>query len=130
MGHRKRLKIVFALLLVLGVFINSALTWACFCGQDCMDGFQSKSNIHASFLFHMRCLGSECKSCDLEDDQKLKAIGSASPFDPKFLDTVFIFPSILDDLFTDHVLKNSKPFRILWEIQSLPIYLQKGSLLC
>ena len=63
----------FVYLLVIGVFVNSLFPQACLCGEACLHGLQGKSRSSLLFLFHTRCLGTQCKSCDLEDTQTLKA---------------------------------------------------------
>ena len=128
MGYQKTLNILVALFLVLGVFANSALSEACFCGQACMHGPQPKAKVY--FLFHMRCVGMACKSCDLETGQTLKATSSATQtLNVKTLDTAFIVSTLLDYPSTHHILKEIDSFYACATVLSSPIYLQKLSLL-
>ena len=131
MEYRKTFKILVALFLVLGVFANSALAEACFCGQACLHGLQSKAKIKVNFLFHMRCSGTLCKSCDLEKGQTLKAANSATrTLNVKTLDTAFILSTLLDYPSTNHIFKDFDSFYACATVPSSPIYLQKLSLLC
>ena len=63
----------FVYLLVIGVFVNSLFPQACLCGEACLHGLQGKSRSSLLLLFHSRCLGTQCKSCNLEGTQTLKA---------------------------------------------------------
>lgn len=129
MGYRKKFKLLFALLLVAGVFVNSALAEACFCGQACLHGFQPKSK--ANSPFHMRCPGTLCKSCSWEKSTTLKAISPASqPLDIQNLDTVFTLPALDHRPFTNDIHKEICFFHTLGSVPSLPLYLQNLTLLC
>ena len=131
MRHRKTFNILVALFLVLGVFANSALAEACFCGQACLHGLQPKAKIKVTFLFHMRCSGIPCKSCDLEKGQTLKAANSAArTLNLKILDTAFILPTLLDYPSSYHILKDFDSFYACRTVPSSPIYLQNLSILC
>ena len=130
MKYRKIFKISVALFLVLGVFANSALAEACFCGQACFHGLQPKAKIKVNFLFHMRCSGTLCKSCDLEKGQELKAANSATrTLNVKILDTA-ILSTLFDYPSTYHILKDFDTFCARRAIPSSPIYLQNLSILC
>ena len=131
MGYRKTLHIFVALILVLGVFANSAWAEACFCGEACLHGLQPKAKIKVNFLFHMRCSGTRCKSCDLEKGQTFKAANSANPtLVVKFFDTPFPPSTLLDYPATHHIPKDFGSFYASGTFPSPPIYLQKHSLLC
>jgi hypothetical protein len=131
MGYRKRPNILIALLLVLGVFANSALTEVCFCGEACLHGLQPNAKIKVNFLFHMCCSGISCKSCELEKGQKLKAANSGHrSLNVKILDNAFILPALLDSPPTYHILKDFCSFHNRGAIASPPIYLQNLSILC
>ena len=128
MGYRK---ILVALLLAFGVFANSVLAEACFCGQACPHGLQAKAKLKVDFLFHMRCSGTLCKSCDMEKGQKLKAANSATQtYHVKTFDTVFILPAFLDFPSTYHIPKEFDAFYSYGIIPSSSIYLQNLSILC
>jgi hypothetical protein len=131
MGYRKTFNIVVALFLALGVFANSALAEACLCGQACLHSLQPKAKTKINFLFHMRCSGTLCKSCDLEKDQTLKAANSATQtLNVKILDTAFILSTLLDYPSIYHILKDFDSFYACGTVPSSPIYLQKLSLRC
>lgn len=131
MGYRRIFNLLVALLLVLGVFANSALAEACFCGEDCLNGLQPKAKVKVNFLFHLRCSGPLCKSCDLEKGQTLKAANSAArTFNVKILDTALILSTLLYYLSTYNIFKDFNSFYACGKAPSAPIYLQKLSLLC
>ena len=129
MGYRRRFSILVVLFLVAGVFANSALAEVCFCGQACLHGSQAKSKINITF--HMRCLGTLCNSCDLEESLTLRATTPvAHSFEPKSLDTVFILPTFSGYLFTDDIPKVSQFIQSVVTVPSLPLYLQNLTFLC
>jgi hypothetical protein len=131
MGYRKTPNILIALLLVLGVFANSALAEVCFCGEACLHGLQPNAKIKVNFLFHMRCSGIPCKSCQLEKGQTLKAANSRhQPLNVKILDNALILSPLLDYRRTYQILKDFCSFHNLGAIASPPIYLQNLSILC
>jgi len=131
MGYRKTLNTLISLLLVLGVFANSALAEACFCGEACLHGLQSNAKTKVNFPVHMRCSGIPCKSCDLEKGQTLKAAKSINQtFNVKLLDNAFILPTLLDCPPTYHIFKNFDSFYTRGAIPSAPVYLQNLSILC
>jgi len=127
MGYRKTFNILVALFLVLAVFANSPLAGACFCGQSCLHGLQTKVNIP----FHMRCPGYLCKSCELEKSQTLKATNSAiHKLIVKIQNTAFILSTFHNFPSTYHVIKDFDSFCTYRAIPSSPIYLQNLSFLC
>jgi len=129
MGHRKTFNILVALFLVLGVFANSALAEVCFCGQACLHGFQPKSKINITF--HMRCPGTLCKSCDLEESLTLRAINPVKhSFELNSLDAVFIPPIANDYSLTNDIPKLVQFNQIFITVPSLPLYLQNLTFLC
>ena len=71
-------RLFFVQFLIIGFFANSMLPQACFCGKACLHGLQGKARPSIIFLFHTRCLGTQCKSCNLEDIQTFKA-SNATP---------------------------------------------------
>ena len=131
MGYRKTFNILVALFLALGVFANSALAEACFCGQACLHGLQPKAKTKINFLFHMRCSGTLCKSCDLENGRTLKAANSATQtVNVRILDTAFILSTLLVYPSTYHILEDFDSFYACGTVPSSLIYLQKSPLLC
>jgi len=129
MGFRRKFSILVVLLLVAGVFANSALAEVCFCGQACLHGLQPKSKLNITF--HMRCPGTLCKSCDLEESL---TIGGITPvthsFELNSLDAVFILPPVNDYSFTNDIPKAVQFNQTLVIVPSLPLYLQNLTLLC
>jgi hypothetical protein len=125
------LKLFFVQFLILGLFANSLLPQACFCGRACLHGLQDKAKARLSLLFHTRCSGTQCKSCNFEDVQTLKALNAVHPTEkPKTLNTPFILSNFSDYPFNLDFIKNSlpRPDRYV-EIQPPPAYLQNLSLL-
>jgi len=129
MGFRRKFSILVVLFLVAGVFANSALAEVCFCGQACLHGFQSKSKINIAF--HMRCPGTLCKSCDLEESLTLRAINPVThSLGLNSLDAVFIPPPVNDYSFTNDIPEVVKFSQIFTTVPSLPLYLQNLTFLC
>src|SRR5210317_1801455 len=73
----KIFRLFFVQFLIIGLFANSLVPQACFCGEACLHGLQGKAKASLSFLFHNRCSGTQCKSCNFEDVQTLKASNAA-----------------------------------------------------
>ena len=129
MGFRRKFSILVVLFLVAGVFANSALAEVCFCGQACLHGFQPKSKINIAF--HMRCPGTVCKRCDLEESLTLRATTHRTqPLDLKSLDAVFIPPPVNDYSFTNDIPEIVQFSQIFATVPSLPLYLQNLTFLC
>jgi len=129
MGYRQKFNILVVMFLVAGVFANSALAEVCFCGQTCLHGSQPKSKINITF--HMRCPGTFCQSCDLEESLTLRAINPVRhSFELKSLDVAFILPPVNDYRFTGDISKVSQFFRTVVTVPSLPLYLQNLTFLC
>lgn len=130
MGYRKRNRFVVALFLLCTVFASNALAGACFCGQACMHGLQSKAKIKVNLPFHVRCSGTLCKSCNLEESQTLKAANSAAwTHHVKIIDTAMVC-TLADCPTTYHILNDSNLFSTWRANPSTPIYLQNLSILC
>jgi hypothetical protein len=131
MKYRKAPNILVILFLVLGVFANSALADVCFCGEACVHGLQRDAGIKANFLFHMRCSGIPCKSCQLEKGQTLKAANSRhQPLYAKILDNALIPSAFLGSSPAFLILENLRSSSDLGAIASSPVYLQNLSILC
>jgi len=127
----KIFRLFFVQFLIIGFFANSLLPQACFCGEACLHGLQGKTKASLSFLFHNRCSGTQCKSCNFEDAQTLKASNAAhSTGQPKTLNTPFILSNFSDyqsninfiKIFFSRLNKYVK-------VQFSPTYLQNLSLL-
>ena len=121
----------FAKFLIICLFTNSLLPQACLCGEACLHLPQGKAKASLSFIFHTRCSGAQCKSCNFEDVQTLKAsnaIHSAEQL--KTLNTQFILSNFSDyQLYVNFIkIFFSRPNRYV-KVQPLPIYLQNLSLL-
>jgi len=131
LGNFKIFRLYFIKFLIIGLFANSLLPQACLCGGSCLHGLQGKERSSISFLFHTRCLGTQCKSCNLEDIQSLKASNGAR----SITKTEIIFaPSILFNL-SDYQ-SNNDLIKIIFPLhikplktRTLPAYLQNLSLL-
>ena len=127
----KIFRLFFVQFLIIGLFANSLVPQACFCGEACLHGLQGKTKVRLSFLFHNRCLSTQCKSCNFEDLQSLKASNAACTTEQlKSLNTTFIlsyfsnyqFNINLITIFFSRLNKYVK-------VQSSPTYLQNLSLL-
>jgi len=89
------------------------------------------AEVRPNFLFHARCSGTQCKSCNLEDVKTLKASNAAhSKEQLKTLDTPFVFSNFsnyrlninLRAIFFSHL-------NICVKVQSTPTYLHNLSFL-
>jgi hypothetical protein len=122
----KIFRLFFVQFLIMGLFANSLLPQACFCGEACPNGLQGKAKARQSFLFHNRCPGSQCKSCNFEDLQALKALSTANPtVKLKTLNTPFILFNFSDYQFYINFKKFSFSRLNKYEKgQSPPAYLQ------
>lgn len=129
MGFRRKFSVLVVFFLVAGFFTNSALAEVCFCGQTCLHGFQPKSKINVTF--HMRCPGTFCKSCDLEESLTLRATNPVThSFELKSLVVAFILPPVNDYLFTGDIPKVFQFIQTVLAVPSLPLYLQNLTFLC
>lgn len=124
MGYQRKFKLLFVLLLVAGIFVNSAWAEACFCGQACLHGFQPKSKVTSSF--HMRCPGTLCKGCSWE---KSTTPAAQPPDVPSFI-TAFTLPALRNRPFTNDAHTEICFFHVSESIPSLPHYLKNLTLLC
>jgi hypothetical protein len=127
----KIFRLFFVQFLLIGLFANSLLPQACFCGEACLHGIQDTAKASLSFLFHNRCPGTQCKSCNFEDVQTLKASNAARATEQlKTLNTPFILSNFSNyqfniDLITIFFSRLNKYVKV----QSSPTYLQNLSLL-
>ena len=121
----------FVQFLIIGLFANSLLPHACFCGEACLHGLQGTAKARPNFLFHARCSGTQCKSCNLEDVKTLKASNAARAAEQlKTLNTPFILSKFSDYQFNLNFIKIffSRLNKYV-KVQSAPTYLQNLSLL-
>ena len=120
------------LFLTLGIFANSVMAEICFCGEACSHAFQKNVGKKVNFTFHNHCVGSHCKSCNFEDGQNLKARNSSnSDGNLKLLDTTLIIFTLSAKHLEDHIISGFAPDTYAFEkLQSLPLFLNKCSLLC
>ena len=75
MGYRK---VYIAWFLVLGVFVNTALSGVCLCGNACSQGLSFVAVTPANLLLHLQCTAPEYDRCESEKFEKLKAVDSAA----------------------------------------------------
>ena len=127
----KIFRLFFIKFLIIGLFANSLLPQACFCGDACRHGPQGTAQAGQSFPFHNRCSENQCTSCNVEDAQRIKLSNSAPP--TAKLD-IFNSPPILF-IFSDyqpHVnflrIFFSRPNECV-KVQFPPAYLRNLSLL-
>jgi hypothetical protein len=127
----KIFRLFFVQFLLIGLFANSLLPQACFCGEACLHGLQGKAKASLNFLFHNRCSGTQCKSCNFEDVQTLKASNAARATEQlKTLNTPFILSNFSNYQFNINLITIffSRLNKYV-KVQSSPTYLQNLSLL-
>jgi hypothetical protein len=130
MGHRKASYII-VLFLLMGICTNSVMGEVCLCGQACRHSLQSKLEAGVNSSFHMRCCGTNCKSCNIEEGQSLKAANTLTPTGSvKILDTTHIISALVDYPAPIHIVKDFGVFYACRTLPSISIYLQNLSLLC
>ncbi len=79
----------------------------------------------------MRCPGTLCKSCDLEESLTLRSTTHRTQsLDLKSLDAAFIPPPFNSHPFTNDILKGVHSFQTFETDPSLPLYLQNLTFLC
>jgi hypothetical protein len=74
----KLIRLFLVQFLVVGIFADSLLSQACFCGETCRHGPRGTAKASQSFPFHTRCSGSQCTSCNAEDVQTIKLSNAGS----------------------------------------------------
>jgi len=130
MGHRK-VSYIIVFFLVMGICTNSVMAEFCLCGQGCQHSLQCKLEARVNPSFHMRCCGTNCKSCNIEEGQTLKAANTFTPTASlKIFDTTHIISVFVDYPSTIHTLRDFRVFYACITLPSFPIYLQNLSLLC
>jgi hypothetical protein len=115
----------------MGLFVNSLLPQACFCGEACLHGLQGTANDRQSIPFHNRCSGSRCTSCNVEDIQTIKLSKAAHwTVKLKTLNAPLILSNFSDRPFNINFTKilSSRVNKYV-KVQSSPTYLQNLSLL-
>ena len=127
----KIFRLFFVQFLIIGLFATSLVPQACFCGEACLHGLQGKTKARLSFLFHTRCSGTQCKSCNFEDVQSLKASSAAhSTGKLKKLNTPFILSNFSDYQFNiNFITIFFSRLNTYVNVQSSPTYLRNLSLL-
>jgi hypothetical protein len=129
-GHPKASYII-VLFLLMGICTNSVMSEVCLCGQACRHSLQSKLEAGVNSSFHMRCCGTNCKSCNIEEGQSLKAANTLTPTGSvKILDTTHIISALVDYPAPIHIVKDFGVFYASRTLRPSRIYLQNLSLLC
>jgi len=127
----KIFRLIFVQFLIIGLFASSLLPQACFCGEACLHGLLGKTKARLIFLFHTRCSGNQCKSCNLEEVQTLKASNAAHSTEKlKTFNTPTILSKFSDYQFNISFIKIffPRPNKYI-KVQSPPTYLRNLSLL-
>ena len=127
----KIFRLFFVQFLIMGIFANSLLPQACFCGEACLHGLQGTVNDRQSIPFHNRCAGTHCTSCNVEDVQTIKLSKAAhSTVKLKTLNAPFILSNFSDHQYNFNFIKIFS-FRLnkYLKVQSSPTFLQNLSLL-
>jgi len=131
LGKVRAFRMLFVLLLILGILTNGVMVEACFCGAACLHGLQDKGETRVSSPFHNRCSGIDCKGCNLERGRTLKATNSCTPnCHGKLIDVTPIM-SILTDSHSDSPVFNGigSGIHVFVKRQPPPAYLKNLSLL-
>ena len=131
-GNPKTFKLLILLFLAMGIFTSCLITEICFCGEACSHSLLNKIKDTKSLPFHGHCAGTNCKSCNFEDGQVLKAkTASTRSSDVKsFCALIFLF-SLSAYILNNHPINGITSFLYAGgKIQFTPIYLQKQSFLC
>ena len=129
MTRGRVIKKLMGLLLALGIFANGIVAGTCLCGKACLHGWQEKSTANASLLFHSRCFGVACKSCNVEKGQTPSVV-NVPVFETKTFDTIsflsmlVVFPSSI------HVPKNFASFYATGILPSCQIHRHPPTLRC
>jgi hypothetical protein len=132
LGNLKTFRVLIVLILALGIFTNSAMAEICFCGETCSHVFPNSAKKKESFPFHSHCPGMNCKSCNFEDGQVLKAKTAPT----KALDFTILYTSIFLAALSPYHLNTHRGDGVTsWiyaglKVQLTPIYLQNQCLLC
>jgi hypothetical protein len=129
--NEKIFRLFFVQFLIIGLFANSLLPQACFCGEACLHGLQGTVKERPNFLFHVRCLGTQCQSCNLEDVKTFKASNAAhSTVQLKTLNTPFILSNFSNYRFNINFITTFfSHLKKYVKLESSPTYLQNLSLL-
>ncbi len=124
-------RLFFIKFLIIGLFANSLLPQACFCGEACRHGLQGKETAGLIFLFHNRCSGTHCKSCNFEEIQTLRASNATHSKEiPKSLHTLYILSNYSDNQRNIHFIKVFfSRLESYVKVKFPPNYLQNLSLL-
>ena len=131
MRNLKKFKLFFIQFLILGLFATSLFPQSCFCGEVCLHGLQGRIKARLGFLFHTRCSGTQCKSCNFEDVQSLRASNAAHPMEKlNTLNAPFLLSNFSECQINLNFIKIFffRPNRTV-KVQSPPTYLQNLSLL-
>jgi len=127
----KIFRLFFVQFLIMGLFANSLLPQACFCGEACLHGLQGTANDRQSIPFHNRCSGTQCTSCNVEDIQTIKLSKTAhSTAKLKTLNVPLILSNFSDHQFNiNFITIFSSRLNKYLKVQSSPTYLQNLALL-
>ena len=130
MRKGKIAKGLLAAFLILGIHANALMAEVCLCGRSCPHGLQYKSGAPGDSLFHPRCSGTSCKTCNIENGQSLKAAGAFSPpYHFKILDRMWITSFLVEYAPREIVLPHFTSFQYPAAFSLLPIYLKTRTLL-
>ena len=124
-------KTLLVIFIILGIFANSVMAQACFCGEACSHSLQGKTTTSTGSPFHHRCSGTHCKSCNLEDGQTLQAKNSPAPASNlNILDTSLLILFLTDHYSNKHTIISFYPQNDTFlRLQSSTIYILNLSLL-
>jgi hypothetical protein len=124
-------KTLLVIFIILGIFANSVMAQACFCGEACSHSLQGKTTTSTGSPFHHRCSGTHCKSCNLEDGQTLQAKNSPTPASNlNILDTSLLILFLTDHYSNKHTIISFYPQNDTFlRLQSSTIYILNLSLL-
>ena len=129
--NEKIFRLFFVQFLIIGLFADSLLPQACFCGEACLHGLQGTVKARPNFLFHARCSGTQCQSCNLEDVKNFKVSNAAhSTGQLKTLYTPFILSNFSNHRFNINFITTFfSHLKKYIKVESSLTYLQNLSLL-
>jgi hypothetical protein len=132
MTYRKINNISIALFLTVSIFACGLIGEACLCGQACANSIQGGTSAKGlNTLFHFRCIGGLCKSCNYEKGLSIKIAKASKPIlKLKIFDTHFIISGSETYNGSGNIHIASESFRSYHLIPSVPIYLKNNCLLC
>lgn len=123
--YGKRIKVKMSVLvhiLILTILSNPMLNWACFCGNVCSHSLNNPKSTNVTL--HNRCLGVQCKTCNFEDLNSIKAFNGHLSISKS--NNYHLFLCIIDNLISQrfYYYKNCVLCALHLKVSSSPTYLK------